>query len=255
MNNEDIIVPLDVPKGAREGFRENYLELTGDRGRLVLFAGDQKVEHLNDDFSGEGISPEDADPKHLFDIADRSKIGAFATQFGLIARYGMDHPKIPYVVKLNSKTDLVKSLQAEPLSKQWVTVDQVAALKNENDLKVLGIGYTVYLGSENEAIMLQEAAQIVHRAHHHGLPTILSTLDVSEGKGGTQRRGPHLIAGAAGVAACLGSDFAKVDYPEGQNASERFKEAVRAAGRTKVICSGGGRMEVRDFLDRLHDQI
>ena len=85
----------------------------------------------------------------------------------------MDHPKIPYVVKLNSKTDLVKSLQAEPLSKQWVTVDQVAALKNENYLKVLGIGYTVYLGSENEAIMLQEAAQIVHRAHHHGLPTIL----------------------------------------------------------------------------------
>ena len=55
MNNEDIIVPLDVPKGAREGFRENYLELTGDRGRRSYYLlGTRRWKHLNDDFSGEG---------------------------------------------------------------------------------------------------------------------------------------------------------------------------------------------------------
>jgi fructose-bisphosphate aldolase/6-deoxy-5-ketofructose 1-phosphate synthase len=75
--------------------------MTKGSGRLMLFAGDQKVEHLNNDFYGEGIHPDDADPEHLFRIAAEAKIGVFATQLGLIARYGMDYPHVPYLVKLN----------------------------------------------------------------------------------------------------------------------------------------------------------
>jgi fructose-bisphosphate aldolase / 6-deoxy-5-ketofructose 1-phosphate synthase len=253
MNESKVSVPLDVPRGKRKAFLDNYRAMTGGKGRLMLFAGDQKVEHLNDDFHGEGIAPDDGDPEHLFQIAAQGRIGVFATQFGLVTRYAKDYPEIPYVIKLNSKTHLVKSLQAEPLSQQWVSVDQVAALKEENDINVLGVGYTVYLGSENEATMLHEAAQIVHRAHHHGLPTILWMYP--RGKAVPNEKDPHLIAGAAGVAACLGSDFAKVNYPEGPDAQDNFREAVRAAGRTGVICSGGERLEVKLFLNRLHDQI
>jgi fructose-bisphosphate aldolase/6-deoxy-5-ketofructose 1-phosphate synthase len=68
---------------------------------------------------------------------------------------------------------------------------------------------------------------------------------------------PHLIAGAAGVAAALGSDFAKVNYPQktGHNSAEIFKEAIRASGRTKVVCAGGESTDARLFLERLHDQI
>lgn len=54
----------------------------------MLFAGDQKVEHLNDDFYGDDIHPDDADPEHLFRIAAKAKIGLFASQLGLVARYG-----------------------------------------------------------------------------------------------------------------------------------------------------------------------
>ena len=66
-----------------------------------------------------------------------------------------------------------------------------------------------------------------------------------------------LNAGARGVAACLGSDFVKVNYPkkEGHESKELFKEAVLAAGRTKVVCAGGSSVDVRAFLQRLHDQI
>jgi len=68
---------------------------------------------------------------------------------------------------------------------------------------------------------------------------------------------PHLIAGATGVASCLGSDFVKVNYPkkEGHESKELFKEAVSAAGRTKVVCAGGSSVDVKAFLQRLHDQI
>jgi fructose-bisphosphate aldolase/6-deoxy-5-ketofructose 1-phosphate synthase len=127
--------------------------------------------------------------------------------------------------------------------------------RNASGLGILGVGYTVYLGSEYEARMLREAAQIVYKAHRHGLVTVLWMYP--RGKAVKDEKDPHLIAGATGVAACLGTDFAKVNYPEkqGQEPKEIFKEAVVAAGRTKVVCAGGSSVDVKAFLTRLHDQI
>lgn len=115
IKRSDIKVPLDVPKEARETYIDNYMEITKSTGRLMLFAGDQKVEHLNDDFYGEGVAVEDNDPEHLFRIAHQGKIGVFATQLGLIARYGMDYMDVPYLVKINSKSNLIPTEQMDPL--------------------------------------------------------------------------------------------------------------------------------------------
>jgi len=255
IGTEDVLVPLDVPPERRDDYVDDYLKITKDTGRLMLFAGDQKVEHLNKDFYGPGISPDDGDPEHLFRIAKRGRIGVFATQLGLIARYGMDYPEVPYLVKLNSKTDLVKTDQMDPTSRQWVEVDQVADFADDSGLDVLGVGYTIYLGSEHEAEMLREAAQIVYRAHRQGLVTVLWIYP--RGKVVKDEKDPHLIAGATGVAAALGSDFVKVSYPkkEGERSEVIFKEAVAAAGRTKVVCAGGASRDPKSFLQQLHDQI
>ncbi len=255
MEREEVLVPADVPPGRRWDYQENYLKITRESGRLMLFAGDQKVEHLNRDFSGPGISSEDGDPEHLFRIADRGKIGVFAAQLGLIARYGMDYPRVPYLVKLNSKTDLVKADQRDPISRQLVEVSQVEEFARESGLAVLGVGYTVYLGSEYEAEMLREAAQIVLQAHRRGLITVLWIYP--RGKAVRDERDPQLIAGATGVAAALGSDFVKVNYPrkEGARSELMFKEAVAAGGRTKVVCAGGSSRDPESFLKELHDQI
>jgi fructose-bisphosphate aldolase/6-deoxy-5-ketofructose 1-phosphate synthase len=68
---------------------------------------------------------------------------------------------------------------------------------------------------------------------------------------------PDLIAGATGVAATLGTDFVKVNYPkkEGKESKEIFKQAIKAAGKTKVICAGGSSTDPKKFLQDLHDQI
>ena len=255
INTDDVIVPLDVPKSARESYIKNYLTITKKSGRLMLFAGDQKVEHLNDDFYGEGIHPDDSDPEHLFRIASRAEIGVFATQLGLIARYGMDYPDVPYLAKLNSKTNLVKTSQSDPFSQQWFDVKQMVDFRLSSGLNILAVGYTLYLGSEHEAEMLYQAARIVYDAHQYGLITVLWVYP--RGKAVADEKEPHLIAGATGVAACLGSDFVKVNYPkkEGSESKELFKEAVLAAGRTKVVCAGGSSVDVKAFLQRLHDQI
>ncbi len=252
---EELKIPLDVPRSARGTYIENYNAITRSTGRLMLFAGDQKVEHLNDDFYGEGIHPDDNTPEHLFKIARKGKICVFATQLGLIARYGLDYRDVPYLVKLNSKTNLVKTSQMDPFSNQWFDVEQVINFRDESDLKILGVGYTIYPGSEYEATMLKQAAQIVHKAHEHGLITVLWAYP--RGRAVKDERDPHTIAGATGLANCLGSDFVKVNYPKkkGYESKEMFKEAVLAAGNTKVLCAGGASVDVGAFLQRIYDQI
>lgn len=247
--------PLDVPQSKRVEFEKNIDTATHGTGRLMLFAGDQKVEHMNNDFYGEGIAPDDANPEHMFKIASRAKIGVFASQLGLIARYGMDYKNVPYLVKLNSKTNLVKKDQMDPRSERWFIMPDIAKFKESSGLNILGVGYTVYSGSEYESEMLWQAAQVVFQAHQHGLFAVLWMYP--RGKAVADEKDPHLVAGAAGVAACLGADFVKVNYPkpkEGDRA-KALHEAVVAAGRTRLICAGGSSMEVKDFLQQLHDQI
>jgi fructose-bisphosphate aldolase / 6-deoxy-5-ketofructose 1-phosphate synthase len=255
INKEDVIIPLDVPKAMRETYVKNYIEITKGSGRLMLFAGDQKVEHLNDDFYGEGVPEDDADPEHLFKIASKAKIGVFAAQLGLIARYGMDYKDVPYLVKVNSKTNLVETSQADPFSNLWYDMDQVVQFKENSGLNILGVGYTIYLGSEFEAEMLVQAAQVIYDAHQHGMLSVLWIYP--RGTAVKDEKDPHLIAGATGVGACLGTDFVKVNYPkkEGVKSAEIFKEAIKAAGRTRVVCAGGTSDEGEAFLKKLYEQI
>lgn len=253
MNTIDI--PASVPKDKHGKYIGNFSLLTHDTGKLMLFAGDQKVEHLNDDYYGEGIAEDNNTPQHMFEIASKARIGCFATQLGLIAKYGQDFPNVTYLVKLNSKTHLVKTTQRDPISEALWSVQDVVEFKHQSGLKIAAVGYTVYLGSEFESVMLKEAAQIVWQAHQNGLLTVLWFYP--RGKAVVNEKDAHLIAGAAGVAATLGSDFVKISPPkqEGANSAELLKEAVRAAGKTKLVCAGGSSAEPAEFFKQLYDQI
>ena len=250
--------PPTSPTNSQRLGSATWPQLTNGTGRLNLFACDQKIEHLNDDFHGEGIPLGSNNPGHLFEIGSRAHaegtLGVLAGQCGLISMYGRDHPELPYLVKLNSKTNLVKTSQRDPRSLAMWDIDDALALI-DNGLNVVGIGYTVYLGSEYEHEMLTEAATFIRQAHEHGMISVVWMYP--RGQAVPDEKTPRLIAGAAGVALCLGADFAKVNHPNGgsEEATEALKVAVEAAGRTGIICSGGGSLPPRDFLQRLWDQI
>jgi fructose-bisphosphate aldolase/6-deoxy-5-ketofructose 1-phosphate synthase len=251
----NVLVPADVPASMKAEYTKNYTTMTNGKGRLMLFAGDQKVEHLNDDFYGKDTHIDDSDPEHLFRIASRANIGCFAAQLGLIARYGPSYPKVPYLVKLNSKSPLVKTAQDDPLSKAWFDVEDIVEFKKMSKLNIVGIGYTVYVGSQYETKMFKEAAKITYEAHKQGLIAVFWMYP--RGKAVVDDKDPHLIAGAAGVGACLGADFVKVNYPkkDGVSSGDLLKEAVKAAGRTKVVCAGGSSMDAATFLNTLYEQV
>lgn len=251
ITKKDVVVPATVPEAMRETYVKNYLEITRRSGNLMLFAGDQKTEHMNDDYYGEGISEEDATPEHLFKIASKANIGCFATHLGLISRYGNQYSDIPYLVKLNTKTNLLKD--KDPYSGLLSTATQVAEFKENSELNILGIGYTLYTGSKYESLMMSEIAEQVYEAHQYGLVSVIWSYPRGRNLTDGKDVHPHTVAGAAGVAACMGADFTKVNYKDVD--PEPLKEAVLAAGNTGLVCAGGSKQGVEGFLKDLYDKI
>jgi class I fructose-bisphosphate aldolase len=254
-------VPADVPNELIDTFIQNMDAATSGTGKMNLFACDQKIEHLNDDFyDGDNLIPLTSnDPEHLFEIGQRchqeGTIGVLAGQLGLISHYARDYPDIPYLVKLNSKSHMVGTGQRDPISQALWDMDDVMSLVH-NGINVVGIGYTIYIGSEFEHDMMSEAAQFIRQAHELGMISVVWMYP--RGKAVIHEKDPQLISGAAGVAACIGADFAKVNYPkawEGMTQPESLAIASQAAGRTGIICSGGGTLPPEEFLQRLWDQM
>lgn len=255
ITRDQVRVPADVMPESRDEYIENYMKATRGTGRLMLFACDQKVEHLNKDFYGEGIDIADCEPEHLFRIGRQGVCGVLAGQRGLIAQYAADYPEINYLVKMNSKTNIVPGSQDDPYSPQLYDLDSVLAMR-EAGVNIVGLGYTIYLGSEYESTMMAEAGELIARAHANGLLVVLWIYP--RGKAVKAEKDPALIAGAAGVAVCLGADFVKVNPPkpeDGTAPAEALKIATAAAGRTGLVCAGGSTVDAETFLTQLHDQI
>lgn len=248
-NSTQICIPGDVPNNMIQTFQDNYNAITRDTGRLMLFACDQKIEHMNKDFYGDSIDVSALHPEHIFRIASQGSIGALATHLGLIARYGKQYPAINYVVKLNAKTNLIPTTQKDPMSEALWSVEHVVHFQQLTGLPIRGIGYTIYPGSEYEGDMLAQAAQIIYAAHQHGLVTILWVYP--RGKSVQDESDGQLIAGAAGIANSLGADFVKVKAVE----TSLLQIVTAAAGNTNVICSGGAQKDKKIFLQELYDQI
>lgn len=264
---KDIIVPAGVPKDKRKTYIANYLAVTKNTGRFFLFACDQKIEHLHKDFYGTNIHPEANNPEHIFKIAQKGEIGALAAHLGLIARYAQQYDNINYIVKLNGKTPLSaypgpQARQAtpgaapDPISRQLWKVDDVAFMAHNAQLPIAGVGYTIYLGSEHESLMLQQAAQIIYNAHQQGLLAILWIYP--RGKAIKNDTDGMLLAGVCGVATSLGADVVKIKPPQADAAlssAQWLQIANQAAGNTKVICAGGPVINVKDFLAQLYTQL
>ncbi len=247
-----INIPLSVPSHAKADYIKNFKRATNHTSRLMLFAGDQKIEHLNDDFHGKDITSDDNNPEHLFQIASQSNIGVFAAQLGLIANYANDYRHVNYLVKLNSKTNIIADSKKDPLNALLSTIDQVVEFKKHSRLSIVGVGYTLYPGSEFENQMLAEVGKLIYEAHKHGLVFVLWVY--LRGKAITKPKDAHLLAGAAGIAASLGADFVKLTYPDTPT-KEKVQEIVNAAGRTGVVFSGGESVDPKKFLKTLSDQI
>ena len=201
------------------------------KGKALFLAYDQGLEHGPTDFNDKNV-----DPNYIIEIAKKGKYTAMIFQKGIAEKYNKEIRKsrIPLIVKLNGKTNLIKG---EPVSRQLCTVDEAVKLGAK------AVGYTIYFGSDHESEMLTEFENIVRDAHKKSLPVIVWAYP--RGKGVEGKSSSELMAYATRASLEIGADIVKIVYNGNPSALEW---AVKSAGKTKVVIAGGAKESEKDFL-------
>ncbi len=204
-------------------------------GKVLILAYDHGLEHGPVDFED---VPGSANPEQVFEVATHPAVTTVAVQKGIAeAYYPSYEDDVDLLAKLNGTSNL---WMGEPDSALNCSVDYAA------DIGACAVGFTLYGGSNHEIEMAEEFRDVQERAREHGLPVVMWAYPRGQGlKNDTK---PGVIAYAARQALELGADVAKVKYPGNRAGMER---AVRMAGKTRVVMSGGSKRSDREFLENV----
>jgi class I fructose-bisphosphate aldolase len=136
----------------------------GGTGYLSILPVDQGIEHSA--AASFTPNPEYFDPARLCDLAIAGDCNAIATtlgNLGIVSRRYIH--KIPFIVKLNHN-DLLR---------YPTTYDQqfFGSVRQAFDLGAVGVGATIYFGSEGSVHQIEEVRVAFEEAHRLGLFTVL----------------------------------------------------------------------------------
>ncbi len=206
------------------------------KGKALFLAYDQGLEHGPSDFNDKNVNP-----LYILDIAKKGKYNGIIFQKGIAEKYNKEikKSKVSLIIKLNGKTNLVKG---EPISRQLCTVDE--AIK----LGAIAVGYTIYIGSKYESIMMQEFEKIQREAHSKALPVIAWIYPRGKSIKGKSKK--ELIAYACRSGLELGADIIKINY---NGKTNDLKWAVKSAGKTKVVIAGGVKKNEKELIKQVKD--
>ncbi len=136
----------------------------GGTGYLSILPVDQGVEHSA--AASFAPNPEYFDPARLCDLAIEADCNAVASTLGTLGAISRRYVhKIPFIVKLNHN-DLLRYPNS---------FDQrmFASAQQASDLGAVGVGATVYFGSEGSVRQLEEVRAAFQEAHRLGMFTVL----------------------------------------------------------------------------------
>jgi len=193
----------------------------GGTGYLSILPVDQGIEHSG--AANFAPNPEYFDPARLCDLAIAADCNAIATTLGTLGIVSRRYvTRIPFIVKINHN-DLFRYPN---------TYDQrlFASVQQAADLGAVGIGATIYFGSETSVHQIEEISAAFAEAHRLGLFTVLWTYTRNDAfkKDGVDY---HVSADLTGQANHLGvtieADIIKQKQPEnngGFNAVKNYSK-------------------------------
>jgi len=162
-------------------------------------------------------NPPGYDPDYHVQLAIEAGCNAYAAPLGFLEAVAGNHAmEIPLILKLNNSDSMSK---VEPASA--VT----GSVKDAVRLGCAAVGYTIYPGSGERNVLLQELREIVEEAKEHGLPTVVWAYVRGAAIPKESEQAVDLIAYAAQEAAQMGAHVVKVKPP---------KDAVELAEAKKV---------------------
>ncbi len=204
-------------------------------GRAIFLPYDQGLELGPDDVGQIAI-----DPDFILRIAEQGGYNGIILQKGIAEKYySKEKYRVPLILKLNGKTELSSG---DPISRQVCSVEEALGLG------AAAVGYTIYIGSEYESIMMAEFGKIVEQARPLKLPVIAWCYP--RGKNIKDETSPDNVIYAARVGLELGADIVKIKYC---GSKECFEQAVKAAGKTKVMMAGGPKADEKEFLEHVRN--
>jgi class I fructose-bisphosphate aldolase len=201
------------------------------KGRGLLLAYDQGLEHGPSDFNERNV-----DPAFVMDLAVQGDFNGVIFQKGLAEKYY--DGQVPLILKVNGKTNLLKG---EPLARQ------ICSVKRAAEIGAKAVGYTIFAGSAHESLMLEEFGRIQEEAHSLNMAAIAWVYP--RGEAIKNDIAAEIVAYAARVGLEVGADAVKIKYP---GSTESFRWAVKSAGKVKVFMSGGPKAASEaDFLKQV----
>jgi len=163
-------------------------------GYVSILPVDQGIEHS----AGASFAPNPAyfDPENIVKLAIEGGCNAVASTLGVLGAVARKYAhRLPFLLKFNHNEFL-----SYPNS-----FDQIrfANIRQAFDMGAMGVGATIYFGSEESKRQLQEVTEMFHQAHELGMFTVLwCYLRNSAFK--TKEADYHLAADLTGQANHLG---------------------------------------------------
>jgi class I fructose-bisphosphate aldolase len=180
----------------------------GGTGYVSILPVDQGIEHS----AGASFAPNTAyfDPENIVKLAIEGGCNGVASTLGVLGSVARRYAhRIPFLLKVNHNEFL-----SYPNS-----FDQIrfANIKQAFEMGAMGVGATIYFGSEESKRQLQEVTEMFHQAHEFGMFTVLWCY-LRNAAFKTKEADYHLAADLTGQANHLGvtieADIIKQKLPE-----------------------------------------
>ncbi len=177
-------------------------------GHVSILPVDQGIEHS----AGASFAPNPAyfDPENIVRLAIEGGCNAVASTVGVLGAVSRRYAhRFPFIVKLNHNELLTHPNQFDQV--------EFASVRRAWDMGAVGVGATIYFGSEQSTRQITEIARAFEEAHKMGMFTVLWCYLRSSAfkRGGVDY---HLAADLTGQANHLGTtiqaDIIKQKLPE-----------------------------------------
>ncbi len=160
-----VFVPSDRPSAVLRNL--SWMFGTGrlaNTGYLSILPVDQGIEHSG--AASFSPNPEYFDPVNIVRLAHEGGCNAVASTLGVLGAVARDYAhRIPFIVKLNHN---------ELLTYPAIYDETVyASVKQAFEMGAVGVGATIYFGTENSRRQITEISQAFQRAHELGMFTVL----------------------------------------------------------------------------------
>jgi len=246
---------LSLDAGRKARLHHMMYDRGPGNGTLMILPIDQGLEHGPVDF----LDNLDAEhPLYQFEMAVKGNFSAIACHVGLADKYYPKYAgKIPLVLKLNGKTNIVPSDEALSTC--------TGSVKDAVRLGASAVGYTLFVGSPRQDEDIKQLAKIRREAHSVGMPLIVWAYPRGtfiDKKGGPKSL--YAVSYAARVAQEIGADIIKLNFPEGVNQycpkeyknmkvdfKDEIHKLIRAAGHSYVIFAGGSMCNDKEILSKV----